>query len=162
MTEKMICPNCGKELTELTSNIDVFSFWCDECNLDIVLDKDSETPVSISDDILMTEWVNIGEGLFGDYNPENPEDVNVLRFDVSYAIKELSSDTVTFWEDVEDASYSTNTPANTDIRTLIKLLYIIFKEYRAKIDEYPEVSLKKLGERLSWISPADLREVSTC
>ena len=157
MKKKCNCPKCGKELTELSSALDIFSFWCDECDLEIVLDKDEETPVSISDDTLMVEWLNIGEGLCGDYNPDNPEDINLLRFDVSYADKEQSNETVTVWEEVEDASYCTNTPADTAEEDLIRLLYAIFREYRSKIDGYPEVSLKKLGEGLSYISPADLR-----
>ena len=154
--KKLICPHCGKELVELTSAIDVFSFWCDDCNLDIVLDKDEETPVSISDDTLMVEWVNIGEGICGDYNPDDPEDINLLRFDVSYEDKSRSTAVETVWEEVENASYCTNTPADTPVEDLLRLLYAVFKEYRSRIDDYPEVSLKKLGEGLSHISPADI------
>jgi len=120
------------------------------------LGKDNETSVSISDDTLMVEWVNLGEGLCGDYAPEDPDDINMLRFDVSYADKDLSTADETVWNVVEDASYSSHTPADTDIETLVRLLYMIFKEYRSRIEEYPEVSLKKLGERLSCISPADI------
>ena len=155
--KKLKCPHCGKELVELSAAIDVYAFWCDECDLDIVLDKDDETPVSISDDTFMVEWVNIGEGICGDYNPDDPEDINLLRFDVSYADKSRSTAVETVWEEVEDASYCTNTPADTPVEDLVRLLYAVFKEYRSKIDDYPEVSLKKLGEGLSYISPADLR-----
>ena len=33
--------------------------------------------------VVKIEWVNLGEGYDGDYDPENPDDVNLLRFDVS-------------------------------------------------------------------------------
>ena len=154
--KKLICPCCGKELANLSPAIDTSSFWCDECDLDIVLDRKKDTPVSISDDTLKVEWVNLGEGLCGDYVPEDPDDINMLRFDVSYADKDLSTADETVWNVVEDASYCSNTPADTGTETLVRLLYTVFKEYRSRIEEYPEVSLKKLGERLSCISPADI------
>jgi len=34
-------------------------------------------------DNIMVEWVELGEGLCGDYNPDDPDDIELLRFDVS-------------------------------------------------------------------------------
>ena len=39
------------------------------------------TPLSIQDELLQVDWTNLGEGLHGDYDPDDPEDVNLLRFD---------------------------------------------------------------------------------
>jgi len=31
---------------------------------------------------IMVEWVELGEGLSGDYNPDDPKDIELLRFDI--------------------------------------------------------------------------------
>ena len=49
------------------------------------------------------DW--LGEGGSGDYDPDDPEDTPVLRFDV-YSRKDRGD-----WEQVEDASYCTAMPA---------------------------------------------------
>lgn len=104
---------------------------------------DSETPVSIWDDKFRADWYNAGEGITGDYNPEDPNDVNLLRFDIYYKVDDD-------WEEVEDASYCTNVAASTDVTRLRELLQHIFSEYRDT--DYPSSSVKKIGERLSWIT----------
>lgn len=122
----------------------------------ILRDVDVDTPLSVRDDILRVDWYNAGEGICGDYNPENPQDVNLLRFDVYIAgdagTEDESDDG---WREVEDASYCTNIPANTTQEILEESLKYIFSEYREVIDQYPYNSLKRLGERLSWISDSD-------
>ena len=147
------CPCCGKQLIDLSTEEDKSLFWCDECCLDIDIWPDAETPVSISDELVRIDWVNIGEGLCGDYNSEDPEDINILRFDVSYNPYYAPctvSDSID-WEEVEDASYCTTVPSDTEISELVRLAYIIHKEYRAVMEDYPEASVKKLGERMSHI-----------
>ena len=92
------------------------------------------------------EWYNAGEGHNGDYNPDDPNDENLLRFAVSIFNGES-------WEEVDDASYCTRIRANADDEQLARTLYYIFREYRNVIDEYlVEHFVKKLGESLSWIS----------
>lgn len=150
---KIYCPSCGKELIHL--NEEGNSFWCDDCDLDIDLNPDEGTPVSIYNDILRVDWYNAEEGYWGDYNPANPDDENLLRFVVYF-----SSDGEN-WDEVEDASYCTQVPADTKIDTLTELLYTIFKEYASVIQGYPETSVKKLGERMSWISCIDRIRKST-
>jgi len=90
------------------------------------------------------EWVNLGEGLSGDYNPDDPEDENLLRFDVS----KLENGE---WVEVPDASYCTLFSANASDENKQEGLRIlmdnIYEEVRAGH------SIKKLCERLSWISP---------
>lgn len=116
--------------------------WKISCN------PDEETPLSICDDVLRVDWYNAGEGTCGDYDPENPDDINLLRFDVY--VKDGDE-----WVEVEDASYCTCMPTSASAAILQKALTAIFKRYRAVIDgpEYP--SVKKLGEELSYISEAD-------
>lgn len=119
---------------------------------------DIDTPLSIWDDILRVDWYNAGEGICGDYNPDDPQDVNLLRFDVYIMEKtKAGNDSDKDWIAVEDASYCTNMPANASNEILEKSLKYIFSEYRDVIDQYPYSSLKKLGERLSWISDLDFK-----
>ena len=158
--KKLICPCCGRELIDLlpeTEDEKKASFWCDNCSIDIDIWPDPETPVSISDALVRIDWYNAGEGISGDYNPKDPEDVNLLRFDVyynPYYSPDTDYDSVD-WEEVDDASYCTCVPADSDMTVLVRLLYIIFKRYRGVMESYPESSVKKLGESLSWINPKD-------
>lgn len=103
--KKILCPSCGKELIELEPYEDNrFNAWCDDCNLSITINMDEETPVSIDNDKIRVDWYDAGEGLSGDYNPEDPDDIHLLRFDV---YKKVGED----WEEVEDASYCTRMPS---------------------------------------------------
>lgn len=88
------------------------------------------------------EWVNCGEGWSGDYNPDDPEDTNLLRFDIS-VLSESGE-----WEDPGDASYCTRVPADTDSATLTMLLGILMRECESDV---AKGSYKKTLERLSWI-----------
>ena len=122
----------------------------------ILRDVDMDTPMSIRDDILRVDWYNADESICGNYNPENPQDVNLLRFDVYIAgDAETEGESDDVWCEVEDASYCTNMPASTTKEILEESLKYIFSEYREVIDQYPYTSLKRLGERLSWISDSD-------
>lgn len=100
----------------------------------------------IKDDVKV-EWVNLGEGWNGDYNPDNPEDTNLLRFDVSCLENGL-------WCPVEDASYCTQVPASTPEPELRRLLQVLLDEVYSGV--HGGHSVKKLCERLSWIKPGDL------
>ena len=95
------------------------------------------------------EWCNCDEGWWGDYNPENPEDENLLRFDVSVFRNGQ-------WEEKDDASYCTQFPASASMAEKCQALQILGKEFDDALSSDIDVSVKKLGERLSWISPASL------
>ena len=118
-------------------------------------DLDHDTPVSICSDKLRVDWYNAGEGVSGDYDPEDPEDVNLLRFDVYAKTDDPSWEDTDGWTEVDDASYCTQVPADTDPEELERLLRVIFDRYNDVIDDYIEngTSVKKLGEELSWIAP---------
>jgi hypothetical protein len=92
------------------------------------------------------EWVNLGEGLDGDYDESNPSDVNLLRFDVS---KFDGNE----WTEVPDGSYCTQMPANSPHQVLKVGLRMIMDAV------YDDVSntgkAKKICESLSWIKPED-------
>ena len=112
----------------------------------VILNPDIETPVSIEGPVVRADWYDADEGLCGDYNPEDPDDIHLLRFDI-YIKKDGE------WEPVDDASYCTRVPFETDTDTLVKLLYSIYKEYDNVLSSDPAASVKKLGETLSWIEP---------
>jgi hypothetical protein len=95
--------------------------------------------ILIKDDVAVELW-NAGEGWSGDYNPDDPTDVNLLRFDVFYKS-----------EAVDDASYCTQIPADTPAADKLQLLDIILNlVYEPLTDGH---SIKKLCERISWIGP---------
>ena len=109
---------------------------------------DGETVAECCDDEVKVEWAYIGEGYNGDYNPADPSDVELLRFYV-YHIDDGE------WVDVEDASYCTNMPLRTDQSTIEASLLALFDRFSDALGEWPYCSVKKLGEELSWISPAE-------
>ena len=152
--KKITCPHCGKELINLKPDIITTpAYWCDDCNLGIEFYPDEETPVSIYGEFVRADWYNAGEGLCGDYNPEDPEDINLLRFDIYQVPINEEEGYDEEWEVVEDASYCTRMPADTDLKELTDTLYYIFKEYDNVLSSDPEASVKKLGEALSWVAP---------
>ena len=124
--------------------------------VNIIYNENDSTPISINDDLIKAEWVNLDEGWCGDYNEDDPDDVNLLRFDISVKNPHTNE-----WEEVEDASYCTRMPADSNIEILEASLLSIFKEYRNAITDYDSMpSVKKLGEQLSWIGPNDVKIAS--
>jgi hypothetical protein len=102
---------------------------------------------SIDDGQQRVEWVALGEGRSGDYDPSDPDDVELLRFDVLR--REESGE----WVAVDDGSYCTQMPADAPIEVLrAGLESIAFWMPRRG-------SVKRAAERLSWISPAMLSDV---
>jgi len=94
----------------------------------------------------VVEWWNCNEGWSGDYNPEDPDDTNLLRFDV------MELDGNGNREHLDDASYCTRMPADTPEKNLRRAAETIMNE------TYGRSNIKKICERLSWISPDDLKE----
>lgn len=124
--------------------------------LELQINADAVTMVSVKDDVIRVDLVNIGEGLCGDYNPNDPDDIELLRFDVYVSNPDGDEEYNTEWLEMEDASYCTMIPANAPMKTLIEKAKLIHKRYREKIASYEDYlygpSVKKLGEELSWIA----------
>ena len=110
-------------------------------------EESEERAASIHNEKIRIDFVNLGEGLCGDYNPTDPNDVNLLRFDVYQRRCVFDA-----WEPVNDASYCTMIPADTSTEILQKALQFLLTQYTNAL-ESPSESVKKLGERLSHISP---------
>jgi len=94
-------------------------------------------------DNVMVEWAELGEGIDGDYNPDDPEDIELLRFDVSRLVDGE-------WQPIDDASYCTQVPVSATPEQRAKgLQWIMDEVYEGVSQGY---SIKKLCEQLSWIS----------
>ena len=109
--------------------------------------NEEETVMVAYDDCIKVEFVNIGEGYWGDYNPENPDDVNLLRFYVYFKPENEKE-----WQAVEDASYCTGVAATEKEETIMEKIGKLFKAYRKAYGHICRGgSVKKLGEAMSWI-----------
>ena len=125
--------------------------------LNIKTNIDDETLVTVDDNVVLVELANIGEGYHGDYDPEDPDDTELVRFYVyvNANCEETNADgsaTEPDWEDVEDSSCCTTIPCNTNVDVLIEKAKALHARFRQVINSYPvETSVKKLAEELSWI-----------
>ena len=82
------------------------------------------------------------EGWNGDYNPDDPNDCLLLRFDVDFL---YDGD----WEPVENGSMCTRLPANLEPAKVQKALQMIMDEVGDCVRG--GLSIKKKCEWLSWI-----------
>lgn len=111
--------------------------------------RNSKMNYSLIDNNIMVElYDETNEGWNGDYNPNNPHDDLLLRFDISQLIDNQ-------WESVDNASYCTQLTANLNKDYINKALHIIMREVREPINS--GLSVKKICENISWISIEDLR-----
>lgn len=102
--------------------------------------NDYGLPVIIRNNV-MIEWVNLNEGYDGDYDPENENDANLLRFDVSrFDGKE--------WQAIEDGSYCTQVAAGTPHTTLVEHLVHFLDTIYDDVSNHGKA--KRLCESLSW------------
>jgi len=102
--------------------------------------NESKLPSIIRNNVRI-DWVNLGEGYDGDYDPENPDDKNLLRFDV-YRNNGID------WVEVDDGSYCTQVPANTDHAVLRRILTSFMDHIYDDIVSVGKA--KRLCEQLSW------------
>ena len=103
-----------------------------------------EVNIGIIKDYVRVDWVNLGEGNSGDYDPDDPDDVNLLRFDV-YQWSVEDDD----WVGPQDSSYCTQVPADTPEPRLYELLQVIMNEvYEPLMSGH---GIKRICERLSWM-----------
>jgi len=110
--------------------------------------------VKVENDRFQVLFESIGEGYNGDYDPDDPKDIELLRFTV-FEKKDGE------WEPIDDCSYCTLFPTNTPRNIRLAAARLILDRVT---DE--GVSKKKLCERLSWIEPewvqVDCSEFNSC
>ena len=104
------------------------------------------------DGFVRVQFEEIGEGFSGDYNPNDPNDIELLRFYVSVDFGNGE------FEDLDDASYCTCFPVSASQELQDKAVqFIMDKVYQIIYDGYPSKdskNVKKLCEKLSWIEPS--------
>lgn len=114
-------------------------------------DNEPEDIVRIQNDKTQLELEYIGEGWYGDYNREDPSDTPLIRFTAS-----VRSNKEEDWEPMDDASYCTSLPLDTDNDKLGIIALDMFFRYAIVTEDYLNgASVKKLGEELSWAEPSD-------
>jgi len=120
--------------------------------------KFDKEQLTLTDGTVLVEFTDLGEGWDGDYQENDPNDTSLLRFDVSVhrnltVAHDRCEDNGTEWLPVQDASYCTQMPVDTDVTVLEKALRHIMSEVRDPLKAGH--SIKRLCEKLSWISPTD-------
>lgn len=93
---------------------------------------------------LRVAWETLGEGLSGDYDPDDPDDRELLRFDMD--IKHGK-----YWEPVEDASYCTAMPVTCSGELKRKSLKFIMDHVEPFLKS--GASVKRICGWLSWMEP---------
>ena len=101
----------------------------------------TDTVMELVLDDYKVAWEDLGEGLYGDYDPENANDTAMLRFDV---YRMVSGE----WEPMEDASYCTMMPTDTPKETLQAGLEAIMGAV------YGKESVSRICDELSWMAPS--------
>lgn len=99
---------------------------------------------------LRVSWEWVGEGLGGDYDPGDPNDVPLLRFCVDRVVRDAKGAAV-LYEEMSDASYCTQLPVGTPERVLLRAAALL-------LEAAGELSPKRRFEELSWMCPSDFAE----
>jgi hypothetical protein len=107
------------------------------------------TDIEVIKDNIRLVWEDIGEGWSGDYNDEDPDDTPLLRFSIDWR-ENANSD----WEGLNDASYCTGLPIDTDTDTLCEYAESIIASL-SSTKEKP-TGYKRTLERWSWLGIEDL------
>jgi hypothetical protein len=108
---------------------------------DLIYLKQVESLPGIIRGNVKIEWVNLGEGFDGDYDPENPDDRNLLRFEV-YRNEGIE------WVAIEDGSYCTLVDANSPYSVLTDHLRHFMDTIYDDVSAHGKA--KRLCESLSW------------
>ena len=144
------CPQCGKELVNLSIQGES-EFWCDDCGLDIVLNRTESQLAILNDDDVMVEWVNNGIGLNGDYDESDASDINLL--DLKVYIAEKNEGSVIYWDNVW--AYTTQFSANEPTEHLIEELYRLLQGYREILRDPKDEALQLMDWETTNIKYTD-------
>jgi len=93
----------------------------------------------------------IDEGWCGEYDENDPNDAPLLRFSVDQKV-----DASYEWSGVENASYCTRIPIDTDRAVLDRIGQHILRQVEDPLSN--DYSIKRLCEKLSWISPEEFQD----
>ena len=112
--------------------------------------------------MVRVEWVDLGEGMSGDYDPSDPNDMPLLRYDAWVRVMGTSMDEIRgleFYDGDEwgykaNGSFCTQTNANTHGPVLELLAKFIADELAENLDNG---GWKSAAERMSWVHPGWLR-----
>lgn len=85
-----------------------------------------------------------GEGIRGDYDPKDPDDIQLLRFNVSVCRDGI-------WEEKEDGSYCSCLPLNAGRGQHEQALSELMNAFYPILSNDVEASIKKVGEKMSYI-----------
>ena len=118
----------------------------------------TKTYFDLVEDNVRVVFEYIGEGYNGDYDPTDPEDKPLLRFDV-FADVHLKNP---YSEDpilgdfgyMLDSSYCTALPVEMPEDVINKALRVIMDEVKGEV--IAGHSIKRICEHLSWLCPEDL------
>lgn len=97
---------------------------------------------------LRVTWEYLGEGLDGDYDPDDVLDFPHLRFTVDQRTWSSGQVDDGEWQELPNASYCTRMPINAPEWMLIRALGEILEAAR-------QPSPKRRLEELSWLRPED-------
>lgn len=128
-------------------------------NPDFSVRNEAENPMALIRDNVKVELEDIGEGLSGDYNEDDPDDISLLRFSVYVKTDDPDYAWADGWKAVDDASYCTNLPTDLSPEQTQVALNALMNEFHNVLHNDPETSVKGLGEQMSWIGPGDLKSL---
>jgi len=118
------------------------------------------------DGMVKVEWTDLGEGLCGDYDPTDPTDEPLLRYDAWVKVTGTTMDEIRSltnnyeddeWGYKENGSYCTMTSANTHGPVLQALAKLIADELANNLDNG---GWKSTAERMSYANPDWVRQAS--
>ena len=112
----------------------------------IMPNDDGETIAALEYTNIRVEFNNIGEGYNGDFNPNDPDDVYLLRFDIS-------TRKGTGWEPVEDASRCTQIPVGAAPEVILKRALEIHDAVHDAL--IAGDSIRAICDKCSWMSDAN-------
>lgn len=103
---------------------------------------------------VMVVIFNANEGLFGDFDPDNRGDRNLLRFSV-YINEDRNADPEDGgWE--EKDSWCTDLSADLEPEMITRALDIIYNKMNEALKDDINASIRRIGDELSWLGDGDL------